>query len=263
LGKKGNRLIQDLIIEKLKLAFQGKESFSRRELFDFFLQFEPNLKENTFRWWIYSLKKRNQISPISRRQFTLVYKPLFQPSIGEDERKVASLIQKQFKEIKLAVWSTRLISEFMLHQPVRSLIIVEVVKDAIEPVFYFLKDNQIKNVFLEPDKKDIEKYISGLEKAIAVLPLISKAPIQKMGNTNTITIEKLLVDLFSNKQLFTPYQGNELVHIYNNAYSRYAIDFTKLFSYAGRRKKAEELKDFLLQRTEIDKYALTFLKNPE
>lgn len=244
-------MIRDFITEKLKQAFKGREFLSRQELFDFFLQFEPDLKESTFRWRIYNLKDKNIISPISRQQFTLANKPVFEPLIGERERKISTLIQKQFKELKFAVWSTRTINEFMLHQPARFSTILEVEKDAVEPVFYFLKDSKIKDVFLDPEEKEIDRYISGLENAVVVLPLVSKAPIQGIKNAATITIEKLLVDLFSDKQLFNAYQGRELTHIYNNAYSRYTIDFTKLFSYATRRRKAEDLKNFLLQKTDI------------
>lgn len=244
-------MIRDFIIGQLKQTFKGKESLSRQELFEFFLQFEPDLNENTFRWRIHNLKNKNIISPLSRWQFALAYKPAFKPLIGEPERKIATLIQKQFKDVKLAVWSTRIINEFMLHQPARYSTIVEVDKDAVEPVFYFLRDNNIKNIFLEPGEKEIKKYISGLENAVIILPLVSKAPIQKVGNTATITIEKLIVDLFSDKQLFNAYQGIELSHIYNNAFGRYTIDFTKLFSYATRRGKVLDLKNFLTLKTDI------------
>ena len=243
--------MQDFITESLKQTFKGRESLSRQELFDFFLQFEPDLKENTFRWRIYNLKDKNIISPISRQRFTLAHKPVFEPLVGGHERKISTLVQKRFKELRFAVWSTRIVNEFMLHQPARFIIIVEVEKAAVEPVFYFLKDSKIKDVFLDPEEKEIDRYISGLENAVVVLSLVSKAPLRGIKITPTITLEKLLVDLFSDKQLFNAYQGRELVHIYDNAYSRYTIDFTKLFSYATRRRKAEDLRNFLFQKTNI------------
>ena len=244
-------MLRDFIIEQLKQTFKGKEFLSRQELFDFFRQFEPDLKVNTFRWRIHNLKNKSIISSLSQQKFALTHKPAFRSSIRENERKIAALIRKRFTSLKLVVWSTRIVNEFMLHQPFRYLTLVEAERDAVEPVFYFLKDSNVKNVFLEPGEKEIERYISGLENAIVVRPLVSKAPTQKDGNVETITIEKLLVDLFSDKQLFNAYQGGELVHIYNNAYSRYAIDFTKLFSYATRRRKTVDLKKFISEKTDI------------
>jgi hypothetical protein len=246
-------LLQDFILHQLKQTFPGKESISREDLFDFFRQFEPELKETTFRWRIYNLKDKNIITPISRRRFALIHKPVFVPIVGDSERKIISIIRKQFRELKFVVWSTGIVNEFMLHQPAKFITLVEVEKDAVEPVFYFLKDSSITNVFLEPGEKEIDKYISGLEEARVVLPLVSKAPIQRIKDTATTTLEKLLVDLFSDKTLFNAFQGSELAHIYNNAYSRYAIDFTKLFSYATRRRKTADLRKFLQLKTDIPK----------
>jgi hypothetical protein len=47
--------------------------------------------------------------------------------------------------------------------------------------------------------------------------------------------------------LFYFYQGAELRHIYESAIKRYTINFTKLFSYAGRREKENEIKSYLEQ----------------
>ncbi len=245
--------MQDFILEQLNQTFSGRESLSRQELFDFFRRFEPDLKETTFRWRIYSLKEKNIITPISRKRFTLTHKPTFVPELGEQERRISSLIRKQLRELKFAVWSTGIVNEFMLHQPTRFITLVEVEKDAVEPVFYLLKDSTLTNVFLEPGEKEIDKYVSGLENAVVVLPLVSKAAIQKIKDTATTTIEKLLVDLFCDRQLFNAFQGSELAHIYNNAYNRYSIDFTKLFGYATRRGKTADLKKFLQLKTDIPK----------
>lgn len=120
----------------------------------------------------------------------------------------------------------------MLHQPVRFLILVEVEKEALEPVFYNLKDNGIRNVFLQPEEKELLRYVNELDNAIILQSLVSKAPLQKVKKISTTTLEKLLVDLFCDKKLFYTYQGSEMIFIFNNAYRRYSIDFTKLFSYA-------------------------------
>jgi hypothetical protein len=247
---------RNFIIDQLKQKFKDQESFSREALHNFYLQYEPELKETTFRWRIYNLKVKNLIRPISRNEFTLLYRPVYKPIIEEAERKLFLLIEKGFKTLKKAAWSTRIISEFMLHQPGRFFTILEVEKDALEPVFHFLIDNKVKNVFLQPEEKELQRYISELDNAIVVQPLVSKAPLQKVTKVNTITIEKLLVDLFCDKKLFYTYQGSELVFIFNSVYHKYAIDFTKLFSYAQRRRREIDLMDFLTNRTDIPKTIL-------
>jgi len=76
----------NFIVEQLKQNFKEQESFSREALYRFYLQFEPELKETTFRWRIFNLKEKNLIQPISRHEFTLNYKPDFKPWI-EDAKK--------------------------------------------------------------------------------------------------------------------------------------------------------------------------------
>ena len=49
----------------------------------------------------------------------------------------------------------------------------------------------------------------------------------------------------SEHNIFYFYQGSELVHIYENVISAYSVDFTKLFSYAKRREREQEIKSFL------------------
>ena len=247
---------RNFIIEQLKQTFRDQESFSREDLYNFYLQFEPDLKETTFRWRIYNLKEKNLIRPISRTEFTLMYKPVFKPDIGEAEQKIFALIEKGFKALKKSIFSTRILNEFMLHQPVRFFTLVEVEKEALESVFYYLKDNGTKNVFLQPEEKELQRYASELENAIILRSLISKAPLQKVKKTSTVTLEKLIVDLFCDRKLFYAYQGSELVFLFNTAYRKYAIDFTRLFGYAQRRNRETELMDFLTDKTDIPKTIL-------
>lgn len=242
---------KDFIIEQLKKEFKGRESFSREELFDFYRYFEPELKETTFRWRIYHLKNKHIITVISKGLFTLSFKPVFKPNVGETERKIFSKIEKQFPSLKLCIWSTSITNEFMLHIPGKFITILQVEKEALEPVYSFLKDQNFRNVFIEPEEKEIERYIYETETAIVLQPLVSKSPTQKVKKVVTITIEKLIVDLYCDKKLFAAYQGSEFVQIVNNAYKRYSIDFTKLFNYSKRRRKEIELADFFSAKTDI------------
>jgi hypothetical protein len=246
-----NTVAKDFIIELLKKEFKGKESFSREELFDFYRQFEIDLKETTFRWRIHELKAKKIITAIKRGHFTFSYKPLFMPVIGEVEKKISGKIEKQFEELKYCIWSTKITHEFMLHIPGKSITILQVEKDALEPVYSFLKDENFRNIFIEPEDKEIDRYIYEAENAIVLQSLVSKSPTQKVEKASTITLEKLIVDLYCDKKLFAVFQGSELVHIIDNAYNRYAIDFTKLLNYSKRRGKETELMELLSTKTDI------------
>lgn len=226
----------ELIIKQLQNTFQDKSCFSRQELFDFFREFDATLKETTFRWKIHDLKNKHIISSLSRDFFTLQYKPVFLPNISETEHKIFSKIQKQFPTLKSCIWSTQNINEFMLHIPAQSITILQVEKEAIEPVYDFLKEQKL-NVFTQPEKKEIEKYVFKSKSAIVLESLVTKSPVNHINKTTTVTLEKLIIDLISDTTLFAPFQGSEMIHILNTAYNRYAIHFTTLFHYAKRRGK--------------------------
>jgi hypothetical protein len=84
-----------------------------------------------------------------------------------------------------------------------------------------------------------------------VQSLVTKSPTQILSKTVTTTLEKLLVDLYSNKNLFSTYQGSELVHIFDKANDKYILNFSKMLSYASRRNKKKELVEFLENKTNI------------
>lgn len=249
-------MAKENIVEQLQKHFKGKEIFSREELYAFYTQFKPDLKETTFRWIIFNLKKQQIIAPVSRGLFTLSFKPIFKPETNKSEKKIFTDIEKQFPTLKFCIWSTRIVSEFMLHVPAKHITILQAEKEALEPIYDFLKTQKSSNIFIQPEEKEIERYIYESDKAIVLLPLVSKSPLQNVNKVSTTTLEKLIVDLYSDKKIFAAYQGSELAHIVNNAYSRYAIDFTKLFNYAKRRRKDIELRHFFTNKTDISKNIL-------
>jgi len=84
--------------------------------------------------------------------------------------------------------------------------------------------------------------------------LITRSPVGKRTENkvklSTPLLEKILVDLFAEEKLFYFYRGSELRHIYENAIKSYTINFTKLFSYAKRREREQEIKSFITQHME-------------
>ncbi len=249
-------MAKDIITAQLRQRFGKRISFSRKELYAFYTVFKPDLKETTFRWIIYKLKEKQIITSISKGLFTLSFKPVFKPDIYKATEKIYTSVEKQFSTLKFCVWTTQIVSEFMLHIPAKHITILQVEKEALEPVYDFLKEQKFGDIFIQPEEKEIERYIYESAKAIILLPLITKSPVQMINNITTTTLEKLIVDLYSDKKIFAAFQGSELKHIVNNAYSRYAIDFTKLFHYAKRRRKDIELRQFFASKTDIPKNIL-------
>ncbi len=240
---------KDLIIERLQQRFSRHPHITREELLGFYRSFEPDLKDSTFTWRLSSLKEKNLLMPVRKGVYSLSPKPQFHPQVEPKLRAIAIKLTKQFPAARICVWSTQWLNDWMIHQPGRFLLLVEAEAAATESVFYFLKDEHYKNLFLTPDEKTIERYIFEERESIIVKSLITKAPIDKAKKIATPSLEKILVDLFVDQILFRTFQGSELQHIYNTLYSKYALNITRMTAYAKRRTKDEELIDFMTKNT--------------
>ena len=239
------KIIENRLIEE----FKKRESFSREDLFDFFRYFEPDLKEGTFGWRIYDLKNKNIIKSVRRGMYVISYKPKFKPEITPDLLKLSRRINERFEEVKYCLWDTVWLNEFSQHQSSKSIIVIEIEKEFTESLYYELKDNFNYQVFLNPDEREMDYYVSESKHPVIIKKLITRSPISKQTENKvklyTPQLEKILVDVFSEEKLFYLYQGSELMHIYENAINGYTINFTKLFSYAKRRQRKQEIKLFM------------------
>ncbi len=132
----------------------------------------------------------------------------------------------------------------MQHQPGNFQIIVEVEKEVTQSVFYFLKELKYL-VFIEPTEEILEKYLPRDKEAIIIKSLVSESPLQEIGNVRTVTIEKLLVDIFSDTIVFSVQQGTELQTIFQDAFNKYTVNQSKMLRYASRRRKKEIFRKYL------------------
>jgi len=239
------KIVEHRLIEE----FKERESFSRDELYSFFRYFEPNLKEGTLGWRIYDLKEKNILRSVRRGWYAISYKPKYKPELSTEIIKLSKVITEHFQDLKYCVWETSWLNEFLQHQSSKLIIIIEIEKGFEQDLYFHLKDNFRHELYLNPPEKEIDLYITESRKPIVIKKLITRSPISKQTvNRNKVAfpqLEKILVDLFSDEKLFYFYQGSEMTYLFENAIKRYSINYTRLFSYAKRRDREEELKTFL------------------
>lgn len=239
------KIIENGLIEE----FKDREFFTRRDLYDFYRYFEPDLKEGTFGWRIYDLKNRNIIQPLKRGLYVVSSKSEYKPKISPELIKLAKQITAKFDNAKSCIWETEWLNEFVRHQTTKQMVIIEIEKDFIPSLYYDLKDSSRNELFLSSTDKAIDFYIAESEHPTIIKKLITRSPIvrrtEKKMKIHTPLLEKILVDLFAEEKLFYYLQGSELVHIYQNAINKYIVNFTKLLSYAKRRSKEKEIKQFM------------------
>lgn len=248
-------------IGDLHNKFRNK-TFSNKELYNFYLKHEPELKETTFRWRVYKLKNENLISNVSRGIYKLqnrLYYKEFKPEVANSTKKIYKSIVNQFPYTRVSIWETGWLSNLMVHQPLNDLIIVEVDKEAMKPVFEFLFENK-NNVYVSPSRIEIEKYLLSGRNNIVVTTLTKESPIQSNGDIMVPRIEKIIVDLFANKDLFIMYQGKELVNIIKELFKTYNINQSTLNRYATKRRVKDEIVEFLSLQTSIESEKYMYLR---
>lgn len=241
-----NLIIEDkkLHIEQLEERFNNADYFTTKEISEFYLSLDPLVKKTTINWRVYALIQKGVLTRIGRGKFCLGSNNIFSPELNRKEKVIYNKLKSEFPFVDICVWNTKILNEFMQHQPGNFQIIVEVEKEVTQSVFYFLKELNYP-VFIEPTEEILEKYLPTDKEAIIIKSLVSESPIQETGNIRTITIEKLLVDIFSETIVFAAQQGAELRTIFQEAFSKYTVNQSKMLRYASRRRKKESFQEYL------------------
>jgi hypothetical protein len=250
----------------IKEYFKNKLVFSKEDVNDFFKFNFPDYNDKLIPWRIYSLVSKNILNPVGRGKYTLVIKPNFNPQIDNYLKKVVKILLNEFgkydstfKDISwYCVWCLDWLNEFTNHQLFVKNYIVEIQRLSLSSAFNVLKKAGIKNIYLNPDLNILITYSMYNDKFISLKSFLSRSPITGSQNVKIPALEKILVDIFCDKEIFYSVQGNELKEIYRNAVKKYNINYDKLLNYAGRRNKKMEIQNFLLNdiKDELFKFIL-------
>ena len=233
-------------IQEFKQQFTQNVLISTSEVVDFYKKYEPEIPRTTVNWRVYELVKQGILERVGKGKFKIGKMKLYQPEITTKLFKINKSIQTNFPFITYCLWQQQWINEFSQHIAKAGVVLVEVERDNAESIYHFLKDS-FSSVFYKPTKELLQDYILGLESALLIKSLVSEVPIQEVRGVPTVSIEKLLVDVYSDIE-FEYTRGQETIHIFENAFSSYSINQTKLLRYADRKKKKQEIEEFLRNR---------------
>jgi hypothetical protein len=232
-----------LNIEILKEHFNQSSLIKTDELLEFYRTIDPTVLKNTVNWRIFEMVKKGVLSRRAPGRFILGKSIKFKPTITPRMKKVYGLLQSKFPFADYCIWEADLLKEFTNHQMNIEYTIIEIERSSMESIYYQLRDN-LSPLILEPSVKEFDYFLSNSKPFYVIQPLITEAPIQKINELKTTTLEKLLVDVFCD-DLWENIRGNELVNVFTNSFSKYSINQSKLLRYASRKGRKEELFLFL------------------
>ena len=196
---------------------------------------------NTTRACIYEINRMiedNKVYKLSSNVYKYGSKKNFSIKKNEINVDIINSIINNY-DIDFVVWNISILNEWLNHMINSNIVILEVEKTYIEFVFEHLKDKY--NVLINPSESEIYNYST--DNTIILKPLITKAPIDYKEKAPKI--EKLIVDIFSDKIINYFFDGNERKFIYQRIFDTYAVNYKTLFAYAKRRSIYEELLNYL------------------
>ncbi|RLD44055.1 MAG: hypothetical protein DRI89_03795 [Bacteroidetes bacterium] len=218
--------------------------FTTKDIQAFYLSLDPNVKPTTINWRVYKLVQSGIISRVGQGKFKFGMSKIYIPEVSSKMKSIYKKLKKEFPYLKTCIWNSSSLNEFMVHQPGRFYVIVEVEKEATLSVFYFLREFY-QPAYFEPTNDILNKYLPVDKEAIIIIPLVSESPVQNTNGIDTISIEKLLVDIFCDDVIFSAQQGAEMRTVFNEAFAKYSVNQNRMLRYASRRGKKENFQEYL------------------
>lgn len=230
----------DKYIDDLNVLFSDKNELRLSDFFNYYKEKDENIPPATVNWRIYDLVQKGLLKRVGRGVYSLGKTQEFTFEVSNKPKKAAQKIIKDFPYIKYCIWELSAINKLSQHLINYNVYFVDVERDVAESVFFFLKDEGF-NVILQ---KNLYDDLSEFEGYMIIRNLVSESPVKNIKKITIASIEKILVDLYSDK-MFLPFQGNELKHIFENAFENYTINENTLLRYASRKEKRDEMELFL------------------
>ncbi|MCF8362474.1 MAG: hypothetical protein K9G70_07605 [Prolixibacteraceae bacterium] len=231
---------------KLIKEFEGRNIIELKDIEAFFRKSEPSIPKTTVNWRIHDLVQQQILQRVGRGLYRFGKTEIFSPEITPKMKSVCKFINKQFPFVTYCQWQLSTVNHFAQHLINFNILFVDVEKDALDGVYYALKEQQTKVMLISNLYGDL----SDFDKFIFIRPLISDSPLQKVKNCNVASIEKILVDLASDEELIS-FQGNEIYTIMGAASEKYTVNHNKMLRYAGRKNKRKKVEAILSGETGI------------
>jgi hypothetical protein len=225
----------EIWIAEIKSVFKDQQEFSRRDLWNNLKTILPKIADSGIAWRIFTLKEKGIIANTARGRYTLDDKKSFAPLISDTMRSVFTEIVTKFPFTKVCISDTAWMNDFMVHQVFRTILIVEIEKEAALSIFEVISANH-QHVFYQPDEQVMKYYMQMADKPIVIKTLPSQSPLVLHDGILIPSLEKLLVDLLAEDTIYAS-QQTEAEYIYEQARQRHTLHTSRLFRYAKRRNR--------------------------
>jgi hypothetical protein len=188
----------------------------------------------TVNQYLFNLKIEGKLLDAGRGWYTTIKTPL---SLNTKPIKdLALAIKRKFPLLEFTVWSTEQLQPFAHHMMTQFTNFVYTDVDTMATVAGHLKDTGY-NSYLNPQQSEVDKYFEPSSSTVVVRQSVTEEPVKE----HYATIEKILVDLFLEKDRLHLMDGAEYERIFRDLILSHRINMPRLLRYAGRRKVKDAL----------------------
>jgi len=242
-----------LYINELRKKFKNKKDITTDDILNFYWKIDGSVLEATLHSRINKLITIAEVFRVSRGRYTLLDpgKAIYKPAIDQHLKKIHNTLKVKFPKVDYTVWNSKWLNEFMVQPIEKPFKILDVKRKSIKQVYNYLNKNKF-NVFLEPSSEEMKNVVLKSRSPIVIYKLILESSRQKIGDVKTIKLEKMIVDLLCEREVFSFINKKELKHIYKVAFENYTMLPSTASRYARRRGKKEDL--IKLVPTAVKKY---------
>jgi len=204
-----------------------------------------DVSRSTVRWQLYELVRRGKLRRLRRGVYTRPDKREFQLTVPDSLASLFHAIRTDLPYIAICTWSSDVLHDLTHHYPHRTVFIIEVEKEGETAVQDLLIGMEQPAVTYE-DLPAVERSTLGQE-YIVIKRIVSEAPVTSVNGVTVPRLEKILVDIVRDKNLFGFLEGAETHHIYESAMKRFHVQLDTLLRYASRRGATDDVEMLIRQ----------------
>ncbi|MFH2025520.1 MAG: DUF6577 family protein, partial [bacterium] len=222
-----------MTIETLKQKIidysRDRKYFSIEDLKRYFQSTNIPYTDESVKKYLYNFQKDHSLYSAGRGWYSTIITPFQLES--EPIKEIIVKLKDHFQILPFSCWSTQQIRSYFHHLPGKFVTFIYTDADSLGPVFDYLRD-LYPNTYLNPAKNEVRKNFLIQENTIVLRHEITEEP----RDGHYARIEKILVDLYFEKERINLIDGWEYDRIFENIVKQFRIDAAKLVRYAKRRE---------------------------
>ncbi len=218
------QIIKDFCIGKKYFCINSLEY----SLENYLIHNNISFKNGTIKKYLSEFRKENIIFDAGRGW----YSTIAEESQLDDEpvKEIIKIIKTQYPFLPFYCWSTAQLKTYFHHTQTKFLTFVHTENDYLPTLFEFLRE-KYNNVYLNPDKKEINKNFIIKDNTI----ILRRSIQQQSTNEYLLNIERILVDLYVEGAKFYLLDKTEYKRVFYNLVEYERISIATLLSYARSR----------------------------